>query len=186
MTRLQAGALEVRKQWQPVEEAIGAALARLARQLKDHPVSTHVAADLPFAALDDLLIQQVLINLLENVVRHTPSGTPIDVSARQEGDAVVVEVADRGPGLPPGDPSRLFEKFYRASDPSSRMGAGLGLAICRGIVQLHGGRIQAENRPGGGAVFRFSLPLDGTPPHVVPQEPAPATPAVPPGTGTPP
>ena len=113
MTRLQAGALEMRKQWQPVEEVIGAALARLSRQLKDHPVTTHIAADLPFAPLDDLLVQQVLVNLLENAARHTPAGTPIEISARHEGDSVVIEVADRGPGLPPGDPNRLFEKFYR-------------------------------------------------------------------------
>jgi two-component system sensor histidine kinase KdpD len=166
MTRLQAGALEIRKQWQPVEEVIGAALARLARQLKDHPVTTNVAADLPFAPLDDLLVQQVLVNLLENAVRHTPSGTPIEISARRQGDSIVIEAADRGPGLPPGDPNRLFEKFYRAGDSKSRTGAGLGLAICRGIVQLHGGHIHAENRPGGGAVFRFSLPLEGEPPKV--------------------
>ena len=87
---------------------------RLARQLKDHPVTTHVAADLPFVPLDDLLVQQVLVNLLENAARHTPAGTPIEISARQENDSIVIEVADRGPGLPPGDPNRLFEKFYRA------------------------------------------------------------------------
>ena len=146
---------------------IGAALARLSRQLEDHPVTTHIAPDLPFAPLDDLLVQQVLVNLLENAARHTPAGTPIEVSARQEGNSIVIEVADRGPGLPPGDPSRLFEKFYRAGDSNdSRRGPGLGLAICRGIVELHGGKIQAENRPGGGAVFRFSLPLEGKPPAV--------------------
>ena len=166
MTRLQAGVLEVRKEWQPIEEVIGAALERLGRQLTGHPVTTHVAADLPFVPLDDLLIQQVLVNLLENAARHTPAGTPVDVSAHREGDSIVVEVADRGPGLPPGDESRLFEKFYRAGTSTSRAGAGLGLAICRGIVQLHGGKIHAENRPGGGAVFRFSIPLGGTPPSV--------------------
>ena len=166
MTRLQAGALEVRKEWQPVEEVIGAALARLTRQLKDHPVSTHLEADLPFVPLDDLLVQQVLVNLLENAARHTPAGTPIEVSAKKDDNSIVVEVADRGPGLPPGDPTRLFEKFYRAGDASARTGAGLGLAICRGIVQLHGGSIKAENRAGGGAVFRFWLPLEGTPPEM--------------------
>jgi two-component system sensor histidine kinase KdpD len=166
MTRLQAGALEVRKQWQPIEEVIGAALARVSRPLKDHTVTTHVAADLPFAPLDDLLIQQVLVNLLENAIRYTPSGTPLEISARHEDGSIVIEVADRGPGLPPGDTNRLFEKFYRAGDSKTRMGAGLGLAICRGIVQLHGGKIQAENRTGGGAIFRFSLPLEGTPPSL--------------------
>jgi two-component system sensor histidine kinase KdpD len=164
MTRLQSGALVVQKQWQPVEEVIGAALARLSRQLADHPVTTKIAADLPFVPLDDLLIQQVLVNLLENVIRHTPSGTPIDIAARKEKKFVVVEVADRGPGLPPDDLHRLFEKFYQAAYSKNRLGAGLGLAICRGIVQLHGGTIEASNRPEGGAVFRFTLPLDGEPP----------------------
>jgi two-component system, OmpR family, sensor histidine kinase KdpD len=173
MTRLQAGALEVRKQWQPIEEVIGAALARVARQLQDHPVATHVAADLPFVPLDDLLVQQVLVNLLENVARHTPANTPIEVSARHEDNSIVIEVADRGPGLPPGDQNRLFEKFYRASDSKTHTGAGLGLAICRGIVELHGGKIHAENRAGGGAVFRFSLPLEGTPPNLPLEEPMP-------------
>ena len=166
MTRLEAGALEVQKQWQPVEEVMGAALARLARQLKDHPLTTHVAPDLPFAPFDDLLIQQVLVNLLENATRHTPPGTPIELSARQHDGSILIEVADRGPGLPPDDPGRLFEKFHRAGACKSRTGAGLGLAICRGIVQLHGGSIHAESRPGGGAVFRFSLPLEGGPPPV--------------------
>lgn len=179
MTRLQSGALEVRKQWQPIEEVIGAALARVARQLKDHPVSTHVSAELPFAPLDDLLIQQVLVNLLENAIRYTPSGTPIEISARLEDNSIVVEVADRGPGLPPGDPNRLFEKFYRGGDSKGRAGAGLGLAICRGIVQLHGGKIQAENRAGGGALFRFCLPLEGTPPNMPAEESSQKAPDIP-------
>ena len=119
-------------------------------------------------------MQQVLVNLLENATRYTPAGTPIEVSARQEGNFVVIEVADRGPGLPPGDLNRLFEKFYRAVASKNRTGAGLGLAICRGIVQLHGGKIQAENRAGGGALFRFSLPLEGVPPAMPLQEPIPA------------
>jgi two-component system, OmpR family, sensor histidine kinase KdpD len=194
MTRLQAGALEIQKQWQPIEEVIGASLARLSRQLKDNAVTTNIAPDLPFAQLDDLLIQQVFVNLLENAARYTPAGTPIEISAHREGDYIIVEIADRGPGLPPGDPHRLFEKFYRAGKgdrhhlceapegPFRQMvpvpfspGAGLGLAICRGIVQLHGGKIHAENRPGGGAVFRFSLPLEGEPPSVTLQEPTPPT-----------
>lgn len=170
MTRLQAGALVVRKQWQPVEEVIGAALARLSRQLADHPTTTHIAPDLPFALLDDLLIQQVLLNLLENAIRHTPAGTPIDISARMEEKNIVVEVADRGPGLPRDDLNRLFEKFYQSASSKNRSGAGLGLAICRGIVQLHGGAIEAMNRPEGGAAFRFTLPFDGEPPAMPPQE----------------
>jgi two-component system, OmpR family, sensor histidine kinase KdpD len=179
MTRLQAGVLRVQKQWQPVEEVIGASLARLSRQLQSHPVATHLAEDLPFVPLDDLLVQQVLVNLLENAVRHTPVGTPIDIMAFQDGRSIVIEVADRGPGLPPGESHRLFEKFYQADRSKVRTGAGLGLAICRGIVQLHGGKIHAENREGGGALFWFSLPLEGEPPAITLSESAPAPPEAP-------
>jgi two-component system sensor histidine kinase KdpD len=171
MTRLQSGALEIRKEWQPIEEVIGPALARLSRQLSDHPIATRIEHDLPFAPFDDLLLQQVMVNLLENAARYTPPGTPIEILARREDNAIAVEIADRGPGLPPDELNRIFEKFYRADSSKSRSGSGLGLAICRGIVQLHGGKIQAENRPGGGALFRFTIPLEGTPPAAPPQEP---------------
>ncbi len=166
MTRLQAGALRVHKEWQPVEEVIGASLDRLARQLTDRPLTTRVAVDLPFVPLDDLLIQQVLVNLLENAARHTPPGTPIEVAARAEAGSVVIEVSDRGPGLP-DPPEKLFEMFYRPAAGDSHPGTGLGLAICRGIVKLHGGSIEAANRPGGGAVFRFCLPIPANPPAPV-------------------
>jgi two-component system sensor histidine kinase KdpD len=106
-----------------------------------------------------LLIQQVLVNLLENAAKYSPPGTPIELSASTNREQLIVEVADRGPGLPPTELDRVFNKFYRSANASGRAGAGLGLAICRGIVELHGGKIEAENRPGGGAVFRFSLPL---------------------------
>ena len=109
-----------------------------------------------------MLIEQVFINLLENAIKYTPAHSPIDLSAAADGAAIVIAVADRGPGLPPGDEQRIFEKFYRARAPASRNGSGvgLGLTICRGIVEAHGGRIWAENRSGGGAVFRFTLPIE--------------------------
>ena len=109
--------------------------------------------------LDDVLIEQVLINLLENAVKYTPDGSGIELSGSLEADMVVVEVADHGAGLDPADTERIFEMFYRGRQDSRQGGAGLGLPICRGIVQAHGGRIWAENRPGGGATFRFTLPL---------------------------
>ena len=164
MTRLETG-VEVRKEWHSLEELIGAALARLEFALRDRSVHTDVAKDLPLTPMDDVLVEQVLINLLENAVKYTPAGTAIDVRAWAEDDRVMVEVADRGPGLAAGDESRIFEKFYRGAAPDSR-GAGLGLAICRAILEAHGGRIWAQNRPDGGAVFRFSLPVDGTPPRL--------------------
>jgi two-component system sensor histidine kinase KdpD len=168
MTRLEAGALEVRKEWQSIEEILGAALASLSRHLQDHQVVTQLPADLPLVPMDDLLIQQVLVNLLENAAKYAPPKSPIEVRAFVADGRLAVDVADRGPGLPPNDLERVFEKFYRAPDSTGRPGAGLGLAICRGIVELHGGQIRAENRPGGGTVIRFTLPLAGQPPVVSP------------------
>ncbi len=164
MIRVESGALEVQKEWQPLEEVVGVALIRLDVRLRDHPVTVRLPADLPLVPLDAVLIEQVFVNLLENAVKYTPAGTPIDISAVAEGPVVRVEVADRGPGLPPGEEVRVFDKFYRAPETVARSGIGLGLAICRGIITAHGGRIWAENRPGGGAAFRFTLPLSGAPP----------------------
>jgi two-component system sensor histidine kinase KdpD len=114
---------------------------------------------------DAVLVEQALVNLLENACRYTPAGTPIEITARSHGNKTVLEIADRGPGLPPGEEQRIFEKFQRgtAMKPDSR-GAGLGLAICRGIMDAHGGRISARNREGGGAVFRLEFAADSPPP----------------------
>ncbi len=160
MTRLESGALRVNKELQPLEEVIGAALSRLEGQLADRAVNIQLPADLPFVPIDSVLIEQVLINLLENAIKYTPAGSPIDLSASTDNTVVVIGVADRGPGLPPGEEQRIFEKFYRARTPHNGSGVGLGLTVCRGIVEAHGGRIWAENRPGGGAIFRFTLPIE--------------------------
>ncbi len=160
MTRLESGALQVKKELQPLEEVIGAALSRLEEPLADRAVTIQLPAELPFVPIDSVLIEQVLINLLENAIKYTPAGSPIDLAASQDGAAIMIEVADRGPGLPPGDEQRIFEKFYRSRTPHNGSGVGLGLTICRGIVEAHGGRIWAENRPGGGATFRFTLPIE--------------------------
>jgi two-component system, OmpR family, sensor histidine kinase KdpD len=162
VTRLEAGSLQLRREWFPVEELVGVALARLAKPLGDRKITTRLPEDVPPVHVDGLLIEQVLINLIENATKHTPAGQPIDIEARRDGDEVVVEVADRGPGLPPGEERKIFEKFF-GTGPGG--GAGLGLTICRAIVEAHGGRIRGDNRPGGGAVFRFSLPA-GEPPRL--------------------
>ncbi len=104
-----------------------------------------------------MLLGQVFINFFENAAKYAPAGTPIDVRARGKDGGVEVEVSDRGPGLPAGSEARIFEKFFRAA-PASAAGAGLGLAICKGIVEAHGGTVTAANRDGGGATFRFFLP----------------------------
>jgi two-component system, OmpR family, sensor histidine kinase KdpD len=166
MTRLEAGAIEVHKEWQSVEEIVGAALGRMAGPLKTHPIVTHLPEDLPFVPMDDLLIEQVLVNLLENAAKYSPPDSPIELTARAESDRLSIVVSDHGPGLPEAERDRIFEKFYRAANSKGRSGAGLGLAISRGIVLLHGGTITAENRPGGGAVFRFDLPLADAQPKI--------------------
>ena len=166
MIRVESGALQVQKDWQPLEEVVGVALIRLESRLKEHPVAVKLPPDLPLILMDGLLIEQVFVNLLENAVKYTPAGTPVEISAVAAEGAVVVEVADRGPGFPAGEEQKVFDKFYRIAGATSVAGVGLGLTICRGIVTAHGGRIWAENRPDGGAVFRFTLPLAGEPASV--------------------
>jgi two-component system sensor histidine kinase KdpD len=168
MTRLEAGAVQVHKEWQPLEEVVGAALTHLEAPLHERPLTTHLPAGLLLVPLDGVLIEQVLINVLDNALKYTPPGSPIALSAWTTEDTVTVEVADRGPGLPPGEEQRIFDKFYRAQGAAMPSGTGLGLTISRGMVEAHGGRIWAENRPGGGTVVRFTLPLTGTPPYVAP------------------
>jgi len=173
MVRVESGALAIRKSWQPLEEALGVALLRLDERLAGRDVQVRLPADLPLVPIDELLIEQVFINLLDNALKHTPAGTAISVSAAAEDSAVVVEVADRGPGLAPGEEERVFGKFYQAAPGGSTVpagGAGLGLTICRGIIAAHGGRIWAEANPGGGARFRFTIPLEGQPPSAPPTE----------------
>jgi two-component system sensor histidine kinase KdpD len=108
----------------------------------------------------------VVRNLVENADRYSPKGQPIEIAARIEGRELRFSVADRGPGLNPGEELRAFEKFYRGPNSTDRHGAGLGLAICKGIVEAHGGRIEGTNRAGGGAEFTAWLPLEGDPPSV--------------------
>jgi two-component system sensor histidine kinase KdpD len=113
--------------------------------------------------VDDVLLGQVLWNLLENAAKYTPPGSPLELAAFENEGAVIIEVRDRGPGIPPGEEERIFEKFYRASSVNvseNVRGAGLGLPICRAIVQAHRGAIQALARPGGGTVFRICLPSE--------------------------
>jgi two-component system, OmpR family, sensor histidine kinase KdpD len=169
MTRLESGALQLRKEWHPLEEVIGAALNHLGKRLGDRRVDTSLPPDLPLVPIDDVLIEQVLVNLLDNAIKYTPAASPIRIMATATDEAVTVEVADRGPGLPRGGEDKVFEKFYRGLPPDGR-GAGLGLAICQGIVKAHGGHIWAQNLPEGGVAFLFTLPLAGTPPAPVPAD----------------
>jgi len=172
MTRLEAGKVQLRSDWTPVDEVVGMALHRLEDRLRGREVLTSLAPDLPPVPMDGLLIEGVLLNLLDNVLRHTPAGTPIEVAAVAEGGTVTITVADRGPGIPPPELEAIFEKFHRTGVGNHAGGTGLGLAICRAIIGLHGGTIRATNRPGGGAVLTLTLPL--APPPSLPPLPAAA------------
>jgi two-component system sensor histidine kinase KdpD len=158
LMRFETGEVHLRRDWETVDDLVGTALARLAGPLIDRTVDVNIPADLPEVYVDAPLVTQVLVNLLENAGKHTPPGTRISVSADLDGASVDVAVEDSGPGLPPGDPERLFAKFQRGREESNTGGAGLGLAICRAVVNAHGGRIRASQRPGGGARFAFTLP----------------------------
>jgi two-component system sensor histidine kinase KdpD len=157
MTRLASGTLAVRKDWVPLEEVVGSALVRVEARLDGIAVTTRLPGDLPSIALDPVLIEQLLINLFDNAAKHAASGGRIDIEARREGESVVVEVADRGPGIEAGREEKIFERF-----------PGLGLPIARAIARAHGGNLVARARDGGGTVFRLTLPLGGTPPPVAP------------------
>ena len=166
MTRFEIGAPQLNRQWQPLEEIVGAVLNRMQPGLQGREVAVDLQEDLPLVMIDGVLIGQVLANLLENAVKYTPPRSPIEIEAWAAGNEVTVSVLDRGPGIKPGDEERVFEKFHRGEPEGAIGGAGLGLTICRAIVEAHGGRIWAENRMVGGAMFCFALPLGGTPPTV--------------------
>jgi two-component system, OmpR family, sensor histidine kinase KdpD len=164
MTRLESGTVKVNKEWLAIEEVIGAALDRIDPRLAGRQVAVSIPADLPLVPFDEVLIEQALFNLLENAAKY--SDGPIELSARRGPSEVVVEVADRGPGIPAGQEALVFEKFHRAARELSPGGVGLGLTICRAILAAHGGRIWARNRAGGGASFCFALPIEGQPPEL--------------------
>ena len=158
LMRFESGRIALRREWETLDDLVGAAVHRAEERLVAHPIELNVPAELPPVYVDATLIVQVLDNLLDNAAKYTPPGTRIFVSAVADGASLRVTVDDEGPGLPPGDPARLFDKFQRGAEEGTIIGVGLGLAICRTIIQAHGGSIEARRRPGGGAQFEFTLP----------------------------
>jgi two-component system sensor histidine kinase KdpD len=169
MARLETGAVQVNRQWHPLDEVVGAVLSRLRKRLEGRRVEVSLDQAPALAQLDSVLIGQVLTNLIDNALKYSPAGTPIELRAAADPEGVRICIADRGPGLAPGDEKRVFEKFYRARAEGGPGGVGLGLTICQAVVEAHGGRIWAENRPEGGARFCFVLPQMGEPPALQPE-----------------
>ncbi len=153
MARIQSGDVKLNLQWQAFEEVVGSALRANRSQLNAHQLQTRLAADLPLVRFDAVLVERVLCNLLENAGKYTPPGSVITLSADANNQYLRVAVSDNGPGLPYGREEAIFEKFTRGERESATPGVGLGLAICRAIVEAHGGTIHAEAAPGGGACF---------------------------------
>lgn len=165
MARLQAGKVKLNRQWQMLEEVVGGAIRGLERALSRHHVEVLLPRDLPLLEFDAVLIERVLANILDNAAKYTRPGSHIRITAEGKQGEIWVSIRDDGLGLPGGMEHRIFDKFTRGEPESAKSGVGLGLSICRAIVEAHGGRIWAGNLPEGGAIFTFALPV-GNPPKV--------------------
>ncbi|MGZ5052879.1 MAG: DUF4118 domain-containing protein [Methylobacter sp.] len=170
MARLDAGQASLNRQWYLLDEIIGGTLTRMQKLLKGRDVNVKLPDELCLVRVDAVLIEQVLVNLLENACKYTPADSPIDICAESAAHMLKVTVADRGPGIPPDEEEKLFDKFYRVHREGTQSGVGLGLSICRAIIAAHGGVIGAANRPSGGAQFFFLLPIDEAPPQMAEEQ----------------
>ncbi len=158
ITRLETGSIALAREWCPVDEVVDSALERLGARLRGRDIARELPNDVLLAWIDAMLVEQALVNLLDNALKYSPAGSPIEIAARAEGGEVVFEVRDRGRGIPAGEEERIFESFYRCAEGARTEGAGLGLAVVRAVAQAHGGRARASARPGGGALFALHLP----------------------------
>jgi len=161
MTRLEVGAIPLAKDWVAIDEILSGVLTKLSVPLEGYRVVFDLPSDLPLLHADASLLEQVLMNLLENAIRHTPPGTLISVAASFSADSVQMWVSDRGPGIASADLNLIFEKFHREMNTSGIAGVGLGLTICRAIIELHGGRIWAQSAQQNGTAIHFTLPRTG-------------------------
>ncbi|HWQ45420.1 MAG TPA: DUF4118 domain-containing protein [Longilinea sp.] len=159
MTRLESGALKMHTEPSDIQDIIGSALAAMEESLRPRSVQVEIEPDLPLVEVDFVLVEQVIINLLDNALKYSSAGTPVEVFACRDECGIAVEVFDRGKGIPTDQLESVFSKFYRLKHSELTQGIGLGLSICKGIVEAHGGRIWAENRLGGGTKISFILPL---------------------------
>ncbi len=159
VTRLESGHVRLNKALEALDDLIFTALSRFSSRFEERKVEVEVAPDLPLVLLDPMLLDQVLVNLIENVLRHTAPGSPLTIQAAQRGQEIVLEVSDRGPGIREDERERVFERFYRGRQAKRNDGgSGLGLTICRAVARAHGGRIAIHARPGGGTTVELALP----------------------------
>ena len=165
LTRLESACVTAKPTPQAIDEVIGSALCRLEPRLLGRQVVTDVPTTIPLSSFDPVLIGQVVTNLVENVVLHTPPASPLEITVRSNDTQIALEVADRGPGVRAGDEERVFDRLYRDAAKGGG-GVGLGLTICRAIMAVHDGRIWLENRPGGGAIVRLTMPIRGAVPSL--------------------
>lgn len=163
MTRLETGTIKVDRDWAALNDIVGSALSRLSERMAAHRLIVELPDDLPLVRVDAMLIEQALGNLLENCAKHTPAGTVVRVRAQRQAGEIMVTVEDYSGGLSNGEHERVFAKFHHGSVEGGGTDIGLGLAICRAIVRLHGGQAWAERVPAGGTAFRFTLPLEEVP-----------------------
>ncbi|HVY25111.1 MAG TPA: ATP-binding protein [Polyangiaceae bacterium] len=167
VTRLESGAAALNKAPEALDDLVFGVLSRFSGRFEGRRVAVDAPSDLPLVQVDPVLCDQVLVNLLENVLRYTPQRSPIDICIRQVPAAVEVDVCDRGPGFLPAEREKVFDKFYRgAAAGRNDGGTGLGLTICRAVARAHGGDMFIFSREGGGAIVRFSLPYTAAPPHL--------------------
>lgn len=170
MARLEAGEVVLNRQWYAPEEIIGSALRRIDKKLKTRQINVNMSDGLALIHVDAVLLQQVLVNLLDNAAKYSPAGRPIDISVETKPHGLSITVADNGPGIPKDLQKKIFDKFFRIHPERAQSGVGLGLSICRAIVEAHGGDIWVTNRSGGGARFQLNLQLQEHPPTIDTEE----------------
>jgi two-component system sensor histidine kinase KdpD len=159
MTRVEAGILKASHKCCDVQDVVGVALGHMDDMLANRPVHVRIPDDLPEVKMEFFLLMKVLINLIDNAVKYSAPDTPIDIEARMAGEKLEIRVGDRGMGIPAEDLTKVFDKFYRAPGSAHVSGIGLGLPICKGILEAHRGIIAAERRPGGGTVMCVAVPV---------------------------
>ncbi|MGB4497369.1 MAG: ATP-binding protein [Methylococcaceae bacterium] len=163
MAKLSTGKIAIHQEWNTLEEIIGGALSRLEKNLVNRTVNIHLPENLPLIWIDSVLFEQVLVNLIENAIKYTPSSSPIDINASYTKELLTLSISDYGSGIPNSLEDKIFDKFYRVENESTQSGVGLGLALCRSIIEAHRGTIQAKNINGKGAAFFIRLPLTKSP-----------------------